>query len=156
LYAYRHHPVGPETSYLIIPDMENSRLLRIFLVDDDPFCLSLYSQFLKNLGQTDVHLFSDSVDCVNGLPLQPDLVILDYQLGQVNGLETLKKIKLVDPNALVVFISGEEDVSVAVNALKYGAIDYLTKTEITEMRLNAVLDTAIRIRDHAKHRHENE
>jgi DNA-binding NtrC family response regulator len=136
--------------------MEYSKLLRIFLVDDDPFCLSLYCQLLRNLGQTDVHLFSVGVDCVNSLPLQPDLVILDYQMGQVNGLETLKKIKRVDPNAVVVFISGEEEVSVAVNALKYGAIEYLTKTQITEERLNAVLDKSIRIRDHAKHRYEQE
>jgi DNA-binding NtrC family response regulator len=136
--------------------MENSKLLRIFLVDDDPFCLNLYRQLLRNLGQTDVHLFSDSEDCVKNLPLQPDLVILDYQMDQVNGLETLKKITSLDPNSSVVFISGEEDISVAVNALKFGAIDYLTKTQITEQRLNAVLDMANRIRDHAKHRYEQE
>src|ERR1700744_2320050 len=100
---------------------------RIFLVDDEPFCLDLYQQYLHNLEQPDIHLFSSSAECLNQLSLQPDLIFLDYQMDSINGLETLKKIKRFDPNAIVVFISGQETIEVAVNALKYGALDYIPK-----------------------------
>ena len=113
--------------------MKSNADFSIFLVDDDPFFLNLCEQYLHNLG-------------LNELLFQPGLIFLDYNLDSLNGIETLKKIKRFNPNFLVVFISGQEKIDVAVNALKYGAFDYLLKEEVTEDRLKIVLDKAIAIK----------
>src|ERR1700761_4276047 len=103
--------------------MEPQKPLTIFWVDDEPFCLDLYRQYLKNLGQSNVALFSSSTECLAHLAEHPDLIFLDHSMGPIDGLETLKKIKRTDPNALVVFISGQEEIAIAVTALKFGALD---------------------------------
>ncbi|MBS1664594.1 MAG: response regulator [Bacteroidetes bacterium] len=116
------------------------------MVDDEPFCLDLYQQYLENLGQKEILQFSSGSDCLNQLTNRPDLIFLDYHMGEVNGLDTLRKIKRVNPNALVVFVSGQEDIAVAVSALKYGALDYIVKEQMTEERLRKVLDKAASLR----------
>jgi DNA-binding NtrC family response regulator len=58
------------------------------------------------------------------------LIILDYDLaGQMNGLELLHYLKINDYPAPVIFLSGQEDIEVAVNSLKSGAFDYVIKDE---------------------------
>lgn len=126
--------------------MENPTPLRIFLVDDDPFCLALYNQILKNLGQQDIHLYPSSKDCLDNLGLGPDLVLLDYQIQPFDGAETLKKIKNTAPNVQVVLITGHTDTRVAVDVLQSGALDYLPKSRISEQRLFNLLGKAMTIR----------
>jgi DNA-binding NtrC family response regulator len=121
--------------------------MKIFLVDDDPNCLQLYAQYLNNLGYTHIQYFGKSSDCVDQLTLNPDLVFLDYTMDNLNGIDVLKRIKRFNPNILVVFISGQEEIDVAVNALKYGALDYITKEDIDQVRISACMEKVVQIRE---------
>jgi DNA-binding NtrC family response regulator len=56
-----------------------------------------------------------------------DIVLLDLRLPGVNGLEALKTIKSRQPNAVVIVMTGFATVSSAVQAMKYGAFDYISK-----------------------------
>jgi DNA-binding NtrC family response regulator len=84
------------------------------------------------------------------------MILLDYQLGDDNGLEVLKKIKSYDPDIHVVFLSGQKKVDVAVDSLKYGSIDYVVKDEMAMSQLTEImhrlekLSHAIRIRFRSK------
>ena len=59
--------------------------------------------------------------------LQPDIVLLDMQLPGLSGLETLKKIREIDPNVLVVIVTAYGTIASAVEAMRLGAIDFLRK-----------------------------
>jgi DNA-binding NtrC family response regulator len=119
--------------------MENKDLLSIFVVDDDPFCQKLYEQHLHQLGYNQVRLFSDGQECLSHITELPDIIFLDYRMEPLNGLEVLQKIKRFNPDIYLVIISSQEDMQVAVKALKYGAFDYITKGEDDLAKIDTVL-----------------
>lgn len=121
--------------------------LKIFLVDDEPYCLDLYGRYLQNLGYGNVQYFSKSADCLDQLILQPDLIFLDYNMDNLNGIDVLKKIKRFDPNISIVFLSGQREISIALNALKYGALDYIRKEDIDEVRLDICMKRVIYVKE---------
>ncbi|HTI08637.1 MAG TPA: response regulator [Puia sp.] len=126
--------------------MVTSPPLKIFLVDDELYCLNLYAQYLNNLGYTRIQYFDKSIECLDQLRLRPDIIFLDYYIDNRNGIDILMKIKRFDPKIPVVFISGQEDIDIAVKALKYGALDYLTKENLDEARIKACVDKVLKIR----------
>lgn len=111
-----------------------------FIVDDDPFVGLVYKKHLSNLGYSDLHYFSSGVDCLNNLHLNPTIVLLDHQMAQVTGFEVLKKIKRSNPDAAVIMVSGQEDMTTALNALKYGAFDYIIKDNTETTRIENALN----------------
>jgi DNA-binding NtrC family response regulator len=119
--------------------MENNRKSKIFLVDDDPFCLSMYEQHLVNLGYSNIIAFDNGTDCLNSITDNPEIIFLDHNMDVLNGFELLKKIKRYNPNIFVVMISGQENMKTAIDALKYGAFDYLIKGDQEEEKMADVL-----------------
>ena len=107
--------------------MKSKEDLKIFVVDDDPFCRKMYCTQLKKLGYNNIVEFSNGQDCINEIIQEPVVIFLDYEMAPMNGMEALKKIKRFDPNILCIMLSGQQDMQVAVNILKYGAFDYIIK-----------------------------
>jgi polysaccharide export outer membrane protein len=107
--------------------MITNNKLRIFLVDDDSYCVNIYKQHLSNLGYTDVTTFSSGPEYLNNLTQTPGVIFLDHGMDYITGLEVLRKIKQSNPEIIVVFLSGEANILTAVKALKLGAIDYIVK-----------------------------
>ena len=82
----------------------------------------------------------------------PDLTISDINIGQVDGLSLLDRIKQIDPDALVVMITAYSSVETAVAALRKGAFDYITKPFINEDILQTVRN-ALRQRELFRENH---
>lgn len=119
----------------------SNKNITIFLVDDDVLCLNLYAQFIRQQGFTHIHLFDNGDDCLEYLEqLKPAVVFLDYNMEGMNGLEVLRHIRDVDPSIIVVFISGEQDKSVAERAIEQGALDFVVKTTINSDRIRQVME----------------
>lgn len=127
-------------------NMQPLEQLNIHLVDDDLFSAALYGKHIKGLGYERVTLFHDGVQCLEWLDREPDVIFLDHQMEPWNGVEVLKRIKRNAPEVHVVLLSGQEDVKVAVDALKYGAFDYVVKGEGDLERIKVVLDRIIHVR----------
>jgi len=67
---------------------------------------------------------------------KPDVVVIDLSLPDTSGLESFKRLRLIDPRVPVIFITGHGTVESAIEATKLGAYDYLFKPlELDEMRL---------------------
>jgi two-component system, NtrC family, nitrogen regulation response regulator NtrX len=99
----------------------------ICIVDDEPAILNTLSSILEDEGYQVVVAKSG----VEGLKVvrseSPDLVILDIWMPEMDGLETLKRLRAQFPALLVVMMSGHGSIETAVKATKLGAYDYLEK-----------------------------
>jgi two-component system, NtrC family, response regulator AtoC len=74
--------------------------------------------------------------------VRPDAVVLDFNLPGVNGLEALARIRAVDPGIHVLMLTGHGNVEMAVDAMKAGAFDFLTKP-VALSKLRLLLDKAM-------------
>jgi two-component system, NtrC family, response regulator AtoC len=72
----------------------------------------------------------------------PDVVVLDYQLPKMNGLEVLTRLRDKSPDTKVIMITGHATVEVAVQAMKSGAYDYLSKPVVLS-ELKLLVDRAL-------------
>ena len=81
--------------------------LRILLVDDDPFMLSLLTDMLEDLGQLNVRSESDARQALLALPqFRPDLLICDLSMPEMDGIEFLRKVADAHFAGAVVLLSG--------------------------------------------------
>ena len=113
--------------------------IRIFIVDDDPFTRELYHQHLINLGYKDIHVLENGAVCLNCLPLEPNVIFLDYNTGGINGLELIQIIKRVNPGIYVVLVSGHENLMVVADSLHQSAFDYIVKGDTDTGRIEEIL-----------------
>lgn len=72
-----------------------------------------------------------------------DVIILDYSLPGMNGLEVLREINLIDSNTPVIMVTGQGDETIAVEAMKNGAQDYITKIKNYHDALPATIARSI-------------
>jgi DNA-binding NtrC family response regulator len=120
--------------------MENSTQFKFFIVDDDIFCANVYDQYLTNLNYNDITYYSNGNDCLNNLSQNPDIIFLDYNMDDLTGFEVLKKIKRYNSSIHVVMVSGQENIKIALDAIKYGAYDYVTKNSFVCDKMTNIIN----------------
>ena len=115
---------------------------RILTVDDDPIILESLCEFLRLEG----YHADGAPNADRALELlaeeQFNLVLSDVNLPEGDGLELLQIIKKRFPSVVVILITGYGSISKAVDAIKLGAHDYLTKPIIDD-ELRLVIDRAL-------------
>ena len=126
--------------------MTDEKKILIFLVDDDAlFLKSLAIEFTQNTNAV-VRTYASGEECIENLSQNPDIIILDYYLDGVdkkaiNGLETLDRIKALNPKIPVIMLSSQDKIEVAVNCMKHLAFDYIVKSETAILRLQKAVST---------------
>src|SRR3989442_2309178 len=100
---------------------------RVLVIDDEPIIRDVLHDILSREG----YVIDSVPDAESGLKAldsgERDLIILDLMLPGIGGFETLKEIKRRDPDSVVVMITAYGSVETAVQAMRMGAHDYLTK-----------------------------
>jgi DNA-binding NtrC family response regulator len=103
--------------------------VKIFVVEDDP----AYAKFLKYVLELnpdfEVVFCPTGQECLNLLHLQPSIITLDYSLPDMSGEKVLQSIREFNPDISVIVISAQEKIGTAVDLLKGGAFDYISKDE---------------------------
>ena len=106
----------------------------IFFVDDDKMMLNLMEYTFKCREGFEVKSYFSGEECIDNLKLGPDLIVLDYILGDedsnsMSGLETLQKINGSGRNIPVVILSREKSENLIQEFIKYGAKKYVIKDD---------------------------
>ncbi|HAO50812.1 MAG TPA: sigma-54-dependent Fis family transcriptional regulator, partial [Runella sp.] len=100
---------------------------KILVIDDDTDICLLLRRFLSKNG-FDVAIAHNGVTGLATLDdFRPDLVLTDFKLGDMDGVTILAQIKERFPYVPVLIITGYSDIKVAINVMKQGAYDYITK-----------------------------
>ena len=114
--------------------------IRIFIVEDDKIFAKTIKYIMSLNPDHEIHLFENGADCISNLHLNPDIISLDYSLPDMTGGDVLQAIKSHNEDIGVVILSGQQDISTAVQLLQKGADDYLTKDEANKERLFNVVE----------------
>ena len=119
---------------------------KIFIAEDDVWYSELLQYHLELNPDYEIKSFDSGKKLMNALHEKPDVITLDYSLPDTNGKKLLSYIKKELPETEVVIISGQEDISTAVELLNNGAYDYLVKDGETKEK---IWQTILHIRENS-------
>ena len=109
--------------------MENQKYPLIFIVEDNSVYSKLVVNHLRSHKLIRTESFLSGEECLQNIDRKPDIIIQDYLLDGINGIEVLKATRKKYPHTEFIFLSSQNDIEVAVNSIKYGAYDYIVKDQ---------------------------
>jgi len=132
-----------EASYTSESSAIPRKVIKVFIVDDDPKYRTTLEYLFRKEMDYQIYSFQTGEECFRHLNfIDPDVVVLDYRLNaanqSMNGFDILKKLHQTKPQTPVLFLSGQESLEVASNAIKNGAFDFIIKNERAFSRLKAL------------------
>ena len=124
----------------------------VFIVDDDDSVRKSLSRLLRSTG-LHVETFASANDFLSREHFDGNgCLVLDIKMPGLNGMDLFKELCKADYSMPVVFVTGHGDIHTGVQAIKEGAVDFLTKPVDDEQMLNAVLAALARdVLEHEKH-----
>jgi len=122
----------------------------VFLVDDDKMFLTLLKNNLQQqFGRLlKISEYTTGEECVKNIDSPPDIVILDYYLNDedhpdaMNGISVMQEIKSASKDSIVIMLSGQDKLQVAIDCVKNGAYEYIVKSESAFVRIQNTLKNA--------------
>lgn len=121
-------------------------LVRILHVEDEPIQRKIVERHVATIDDYQFEIVpaeseDDAIAAVRKGEI--DLVLLDYQLAEGDGLNCLKTLRGIDANLPVIAVSGTNSEDTITNLLEYGADDFLPKEELTRNSLTRVVQSAL-------------
>jgi len=100
---------------------------RLLVVDDDASVLAVVERFVSRLGFEVVFRSNgeDALACLTSV--KPDAVLVDLQMPGIGGIDVLRAVRATNPDCQVILMTGNATLDTAIEAVKAGALDYLTK-----------------------------
>jgi two-component system, NtrC family, response regulator HydG len=111
---------------------------KILIIDDDFDMCALLSRFLNKKGYETEVAHNGAKGLAKFNEFHFDIVLCDYRLGDKDGKDVLMKIKEAKPKTIVIIITGYSDIKTAVDVIKMGAFDYITKPLIPDEVINVI------------------
>jgi CheY-like chemotaxis protein len=100
---------------------------KILVVDDEPEVRDVFLEFLSDRGYDIIPAGSGREALVAFQTYKPDLVLLDVQMPDMDGVETLRRILTLDPSVPVIVVTADADPRITSTLLALGAADYILK-----------------------------
>jgi DNA-binding response OmpR family regulator len=100
---------------------------KILIVDDEIDVCKTISHFLEKKDFSTIYANSGAEALIKLAKEKPDLILLDFRMPDMDGVECLRKIRQQDKKVIVIMVTCVTDIVTAKKALELGAIDYITK-----------------------------
>ena len=99
----------------------------LLAIDDEPDVLAIVVQFAQRFGFTVVTRTDARAALAELRELKPDAVLVDLMMPDINGLDVLRAIRDIHPTCQIILMTGQPSVDTAIEAVKLGALDYISK-----------------------------
>jgi signal transduction histidine kinase len=104
-----------------------ARKMSIVVIDDDHAIRLSCAQALTKIGY-EVTTFEDGASGLKGVAeIKPELLVVDLKMAGLSGLEVIERVHRIDPDIVIIVITGYATIGTAVDAMKAGAYDFLPK-----------------------------
>ncbi|MCX6292095.1 MAG: response regulator [Bacteroidetes bacterium] len=124
-------------------------MFTVSIIDDDPMFREALKDYLQSMKIEQVECFSTGEEFILSMKKSDKrLVICDFDFGtysKMNGLQVMEEIRKRDPKIPVIILSAQDNIAIALKALKNGAVDYYMKG--TESTFTTVLTTILKINE---------
>lgn len=121
--------------------METSKI-KILVVDDEQIVLDSIKRILKKEENYEIETALSSEEALKLIPnFNPNIILTDLMMPEIDGLELLKKVKEINEKIFVIMITGYATINTALQALQFGAFDYIAKP-FTREELRKVIERA--------------
>ena len=124
--------------------MQNYRHPLIFVVEDNPVYNDLITGVLKARQFKNVRSFINTDECFKNITQNPDIIVLNYAYSDFTGLDLMKKVHETRPDVIFIFLSGQNNVEVAVKIMRHGAFDYIVKNDKAPDNLINAIQIAVK------------
>jgi FixJ family two-component response regulator len=110
----------------------------VFIIDDDPLYRTSSERLVRSVGFS-VHSFESARDFLNSRrPNVPSCLVLDVRLPGLSGLDLQRELAKAGVHIPIIFVTGHGDIPMSVQAMKAGAIEFLTKPFRDQALLDAI------------------
>ncbi|NNE71384.1 MAG: sigma-54-dependent Fis family transcriptional regulator [Rhodothermales bacterium] len=116
---------------------------RIFVVDDDRHYARMLSYRLDKNPEYEVETFSSGEELLRNMVKKPDLILCDIMMPGIDGIEALRRIVARRPGLPIIMVSAQGVVETAVEAMRIGAYDYITKGQDDLTKLDAIVKNCL-------------
>jgi CheY-like chemotaxis protein len=112
----------------------------IFVVEDNLIYQNLIAKELESVS-TNIHFYTNGESCLDELDKKPSVIVLDYNLdGKMNGLDTLQRVRDINPDVYVILFSSQKGLNTKEIFLQYGSFDFLEKNSLSLRTLRQMVD----------------
>lgn len=102
-------------------------MAKIIIIDDEPGILQVMKKLCERMGH-DTYAYQSGRDGLAAIASNvPDVLVVDLRIGDMNGLQIIQKCHSEHPDMAIIMVTGYGTVETAVEAMKLGAFDYITK-----------------------------
>jgi len=101
---------------------------RLLIVEDDQFVRHVYVGLLEDINKLEISVVENAEEAMDFISREePDIVIMDYRLPGMNGLEATKQIVMAHPETIILVITGDDTHELEEEMLEVGAVSFLNK-----------------------------
>jgi len=119
----------------------------VFVIDDDPAICRASARLIQSVGLT-VQTFGSAQEFLSSpRPNAPACLVLDVRLPGLSGLDLQRALAEAQVHVPIIFITGHGDIPMSVQAMKAGAVEFLTKPFRDQVLLDAIQDALARARE---------
>jgi DNA-binding NtrC family response regulator len=111
--------------------------LPVFVVEDNPAFSFMLTYKLEQEYNFNIHNFDSGEDCLMNIDQHhPAIIILDYKLKKMSGVNVLNYVKLNYPEVYVIVVTEQKNIHTAIDIMRKGAFDYIqkSKTSMDDLR----------------------
>lgn len=119
--------------------MSEAARLNFLLVDDEPLICEMLKDILIDLEYNVIGQANNGTSAIEKAALlKPDIVFLDINMPEINGLDALASIKTRNKNIIVIMVTANSDISTVQQAIRTGADGYILKPFNTQQIIRAI------------------